>query len=79
MEWINIVNKLPDKDALYFVYIEMSDKSYVDTAWYDPSGFGWSLLPKRLIKVIKYYRLLSTSEFKVWLLRSEYGIGGEVG
>jgi len=47
----------PKKDKLYIIFVETADenKPYINTAWYSPGGFGWSLLPKCFISSITHY------------------------
>jgi len=56
-EWINIKDRLPEKDALYIIHVETDDpdKPYINTAWYDPDNFGWSLLPESFVNSITHW------------------------
>jgi hypothetical protein len=51
--WIPIKD-LPQKEGPYLVFIPSADplKPFMEKAWYDPRGFGWSLIPDVLIKGI---------------------------
>lgn len=55
--WIDIDKELPTKDALYIIHVETADKNkpYIGTAWYNPNGFGWSLLPDVFIPCITHW------------------------
>lgn len=59
--WISIKEQgPPKKDKLYLIFVETADekKPYLNTAWYSPDGFGWSLLPTHFIPAITHYREL---------------------
>jgi hypothetical protein len=44
MDWIDIRKELPKEDGNYLVCASSlaKDKSFIQMAWYDPNGFGWS-------------------------------------
>jgi len=54
--WIDIEDRLPNKDGQYLVYCPTAipSKLLVTVAWYDP-GFGWSNLPGVWIETIEYW------------------------
>jgi hypothetical protein len=57
--WISVVDKLPEKDGLCLVCVPMADEKYmISTAWYDPTGFGWSLMPEQWIGAITHWQPL---------------------
>ena len=47
MKWISVKDRLPTEDAPCLIHATTADpdKPYINVAWYDPGGFGWSLLP----------------------------------
>ena len=55
MKWYKWPENKPTEDKLYIVYAPSMDKDkpFLRTAWYDPSGFGWSLMPAVFIDVIE--------------------------
>lgn len=46
MTWISVKDRMPDKDGMVLIYAPSADedKPLICCAWYDPSGFGWSLI-----------------------------------
>lgn len=61
-QWINVSERLPEKDGKYLVHVPTMDESkpYIGIAWYDPS-FGWSLLPQTFIDAISHWMALPDS------------------
>lgn len=58
MAWVGVEERLPTTDSRYLVYCPSADpeKPLVAIAWYDPSGYGWSLLPPNWIDAITHWR-----------------------
>ena len=56
-EWISVKERLPKRDSLYIIFAPSADKNkpLKQCAWYDPSGYGWSLLPIVWIKAITHW------------------------
>ena len=56
MSWISMNDQLPKEDAPYLVYARTADPqaSFIQIAWYEPDGFGWSLLPEAWVKAITH-------------------------
>ncbi len=55
--WIPVAERLPDKDALYIVCAPSADpdRPMLSIAWYDPRGFGWSLLAGVWIEALTHW------------------------
>jgi hypothetical protein len=55
--WIAVSERLPADDALYLVYAPSADpaKPLITTAWFEPDGFGWSLIVSYWIKAITHW------------------------
>ena len=55
--WVPVSERLPDKDALYIVHAPSADpeKPMIHVAWYEPNGYGWSILPKVWIDAITHW------------------------
>ena len=56
MIWINIKDKLPEEDNQYLVFVPTLDENspFIGIGWYEPSGYGWSLLPRAFIEGITH-------------------------
>jgi hypothetical protein len=56
-EWISVKDRLPDEDGKVIVHCPSADpdKPLIAMAWYDPRGFGWSLLPEVWIRAIRHW------------------------
>ncbi len=54
-DWIFVKDRLPDKDGMVLIYAPSgnNESPYINTAWYDPDGYGWSLLPGAWIDAIE--------------------------
>lgn len=57
MEWIAVKSRLPTEDKLYIINVATADmkKPFTTLAWYDPNGFGWSIVPKYWINSITHW------------------------
>lgn len=57
MVWVSVEERLPDKDGLVLVCCPTwkKGKPFISMAWYDPNGFGWSLLSETWIEAIAYW------------------------
>ena len=57
MEWVSIKDRMPPEDSKYLVHaLSMDeDKPYINIAWYEPNGFGWSLIPETFIESITHW------------------------
>lgn len=62
MEWISVKDKMPEEEGRYFVFAESKDpdKPFIQIAWYEPDGFGWSLVPSVWVKAITHWMPLPT-------------------
>lgn len=58
LNWVSVKDRLPTRDDKYFVYCPSADEDspLIAMAWFDPNGFGWSLLPKDWIEAITHWR-----------------------
>lgn len=56
MNWVSVVDRLPDKDAAYLIYAESLDatKPLIITAWFTPT-YGWSGLPSGWLEAITHW------------------------
>jgi hypothetical protein len=59
-EWISVEERLPDVDGKVIVHCPSADpgKPLIAMAWYDPGGFGWSMLPQVWIDGITHWMSL---------------------
>jgi hypothetical protein len=57
MEWISVKERLPEVDGRVIVHAPSADPRHplINFAWYDPSGFGWSLFPHCFIDSITHW------------------------
>jgi hypothetical protein len=57
MDWIDIRKELPKEDGNYLVCASSlsKDKPFIQMAWYDPNGFGWSTIPTMWIPSITHW------------------------
>lgn len=55
--WKNIIDGLPLEDGNVIIFAPSADgnKPLIAMAWYNPNGFGWSLLPKYWIDGITHW------------------------
>ena len=55
-DWIKI-DTPPTEDGPYLIHHPTADeeKPVVQVAWYEPDGFGWSLMPKVYIPSITHW------------------------
>lgn len=59
-DWISVEERLPEEDGLVLIHTPSGDpdKPLVVTAWYDPSGRGWTQLPGQWIDAITHWQPL---------------------
>lgn len=57
MKWTNVKDALPPDDALYIVHAPSGDpdRPMIHIAWYNPNGFGWSMLPQVWIDALTHW------------------------
>ena len=57
MHWRSVKEELPTVDGLVLVFAPSADdrKPLIGTAWYDPSGRGWSLMSRVWIDAITHW------------------------
>lgn len=57
VKWINVKDRLPDKDAPYIVFIPTAyeKKPLMTIARYDPKGYGWSGIVKHWVRSITHW------------------------
>lgn len=55
--WIKVTESSPSEDNKYLVFAPSAykDKPFIHVARFDPTGFGWSLLPKVWIDAITHW------------------------
>jgi hypothetical protein len=56
-DWIPCNEHLPPTDGKVLIYAPSADdaKPLITTAWYDPNGFGWSMLPENWLRAITHW------------------------
>jgi len=56
-QWISVADLMPPTDGLVLIHAPCADEGrpMITTAWYDPRGYGWSLLPPNWIKAITHW------------------------
>ena len=71
MSWVAVKDRLPDEDGPYLIHAESGDpkRPLICTAWYDPRGFGWSLIRKEWIPSITHWMPLPPAPSKARKVR----------